>query len=512
MDRLVESSVIEFKREWNRSALNTVMAFANGMGGSLYIGIEDNGDPCGIDDTDGVQLKVVNALRDSVVPDIMGCISVAVEDVQGRAVVHVTVAPGPNRPYFLSSKGPTPAGTFVRQGPSTVSASFETIVRLMREDAPYAYEENESPFQDLTFDSARAHFERKGLALGQAQMETLGFFTASDTYTNLAWLLSDQCDVKTNCALFKGDTKLHFLDRRECTGSLLTQADDILSFLKRNNRLSSYVTEDWTSVETAGVPEVAYREAVLNLLVHQDYAAGVTGLVSVFDHSMEFVNAGGLMRTISESKLKLGCSKPRNRKLAEVFHRLGLIEAYGTGIPKMLEMYRNSTVKPDFVLVDDAFKTILPSMIGHMAPGSMPRTAGGDASPEEEGTMQTSAMPLRAACPGFEVAGDYRESSPYSVLAEHPTPTTSAEGPARRKYHVTDQGTYQIGGMTVTWREWRAVEYARDHDVVRRADLERELDMSQASIINLLRGLVQKGIFAKLGGGRSTAYRLAKTL
>lgn len=509
---LRESATVEFKRTWNHSGLRTVTAFANGMGGSLYIGIEDDGSPSGVDDVDEMQLKVTNALRDSITPDIMTSVSLEVENIDGQPVIHVQVAPGPNRPYFLTAKGPVPAGTFVRQGPSTVSATFETIIRLMREDAPYTYEENESAVQELTFDATRSRFARKGLELGKAQMETLGFYTASGTYTNLAWLLSDQCDVKTNCALFKGDSKLHFLDRFECTGSLLSQADDALAFLRRNNRLDSYVAEDWTSVETSGVPEVAYREAVLNLLVHQDYAAGVTGLISVFDHSMEFVNAGGLMRTISESKLKLGCSKPRNRRLAEVFHRLGLIEAYGTGIPKMMEMYRNSTVKPDFVLVDDAFKTILPNMIGHMAPGSMPKTIAGETSPVEEAQNQLGSMPLKAACPGFETAGDYRESSPHSLVASSQNAANNASAAAPANLTVLDGGTYTVGGLTVTWREYKAVEYARNHEVIKRSDLEKELGMSQASIINLLRDLVQKGLLTRLGGGRSTAYRLASGL
>lgn len=508
---LRESSSVEFKRIWNQGALKTVIAFANGRGGTLYLGIDDSGTPCSAMDTDSLQLQAINALRDSVEPNIMPYVDIQTAEIAMTPVVAISVAPAPNRPYFLASKGPIPAGTFIRQGPSTVSAPFSTIIKLMREDAPNTFEEQESHEQQLTFRDVEAAFARRDIAFGKSQMHTLGFFTDRGTYSNLALLLSDQCDIQTNCAAFKGNSKLHFLDRRECKGSLLRQFDEIVSFLRRNNQLSSYVSADWSSVDVAGVPETAFREAALNLLVHQDYAAGVTGLISIFDNSMEFVNAGGLLRSISESQLRIGCSSPRNRRLAEVFHRLGLIEAYGTGIPKMMEMYADSNVKPEFVLVEDGFKAILPNMIGHALPGALPKTIDGQASPAEAATPTEEPIRVSAHCLGFAYTGDYRADSPYGL---DPSAEAQPSDPDVQKpitYRQAQSGSFTFAGISVTWREYRALEYAGQHEVLKRSDLQRELGMSQASIINLLRGLVSKGLLLKMGGGRSTSYRLAQS-
>ena len=66
----VENKTTEFKREYVDDIKNTVIAFANGDGGNIFIGIDDDGSVCGVSDIDDIMLRVANAVRDSIRPDI----------------------------------------------------------------------------------------------------------------------------------------------------------------------------------------------------------------------------------------------------------------------------------------------------------------------------------------------------------------------------------------------------------------------------------------------------------
>ena len=106
-------------------------------------------------------------------------------------------------------------------------------------------------------------------------------------------------------------------------------------------------------------PEEALREALLNAVVHRDYAFSSSILISIFDDRIEFVSVGGLPKGISLDDILLGLSVPRNENLANVFYRLHLIEAYGTGIPKIMHSYDSCARKPELQATGNAFKITL---------------------------------------------------------------------------------------------------------------------------------------------------------
>ncbi len=113
--------------------------------------------------------------------------------------------------------------------------------------------------------------------------------------------------------------------------------------------------------DTRDYPEEALREALMNSLVHRDYAFSASTLVSVYDDRIEFVSVGGLPTGIALEDIMLGLSVCRNPKLAAVFYRLKLIEAYGTGIPKIMKAYAGNSLEPKFDVTSNAFKITLPN-------------------------------------------------------------------------------------------------------------------------------------------------------
>ena len=109
-------------------------------------------------------------------------------------------------------------------------------------------------------------------------------------------------------------------------------------------------------------PLDALREALLNCLVHRDYSFSASTLISVYDDRIEFVSIGGLPDGINLDDILLGISACRNPKLAAIFYRLELIEAYGTGIPKIMSSYKDTGFEPKIEVTNNAFKITLPNL------------------------------------------------------------------------------------------------------------------------------------------------------
>lgn len=355
-----ETDMVEFKREYSRSVLKAVVAFANTHGGMVLIGIEDDGTVCGVEDPEGVMLAVTNAIRDAVKPNAAMIAECEQLEVRGKTVVGIRVERGVDRPYYLADKGMRPEGVYVRQGAASYMASEAEIRTLLRESRDGAYESGRCLQQDLTFGGTRAFFEKEGLELGDAQMRSLGMVDGDGQFTNLAWMLSDQCTAVVKLACFFGTNRTTFKDRLEVSGSVLVQFERSLDFLAKH---MGYKTQfvNMRRVDYEDFPPDAVREALINAIVHRDYESQVATLISVLEDRLEFTSYGGLPTACSLGDFQLDVSVPRNPKLAAVFYRLRLIEAYGTGIRRMFEAYEGSGKTPVFDITRSFFRVRLPN-------------------------------------------------------------------------------------------------------------------------------------------------------
>ena len=357
----LENKTTEFKREYTDDLKFAVVAFANTDGGKIYIGINDDGGVQGVKDTDGTMLRITNMIRDVVRPDVTMFTECAVEEIDGQPVIVVNVQRGTARPYYLSGKGVRPEGVYIRQGASSVPASETAILNMIKETSGDCYEDARSINQQLTFEKADAFFAGRKVSFGEQQKRTLNIIGADGTYTNLGMLLSDQCVHTIKLAVFDGSKKTVFRDRKELTGSLLTQLENAYSYIDQFNRTRAEF-EGLDRIDKRDYPAEALREALLNAITHRDYSFSGSTLISIFDDRIEFVTIGGLVRGLSFNDIMLGVSALRNQKLANVFYRLHLIEAYGTGILKINESYADCNVKPQFEVTDNAFKITLPNI------------------------------------------------------------------------------------------------------------------------------------------------------
>lgn len=446
---LIENQNTEFKREFVSDLKKSIIAFANCNGGTLYIGIEDDGTVCGLENIDYTMLQVVNTIRDSIRPDVSMFTDLKNETIDGKNVLRIDVSQGTARPYYLSNKGIRSEGVFLRQGPSNVPASEAAILKMIKDTAGDSYEEARSIEQDLTFTKTTDFFNKKNIAFSPVQMKSLHIIGEDNTFTNLGFLLSEQCTHSIKLAVFQGSSKTVFRDRTECTGSLFNQLEEAYSYIDRYNNTRSEFSGMFR-VDMKDYPTEAIREALLNSIVHRNYSFSSSTLISIFDDRIEFLSVGGLVKGLSLEDINFGVSALRNPNLANIFYRLELIEAYGTGILKIKECYSDYKVKPTLEVTSNAFKITLPNTNFNK----------NQKSPRKEYIISDSNQPYYPSVQDEKI---------------------------NKVLDICDARGYVI-----------------------RKDIEEALETSQASAINLLKDMTSKGLLQKTGNARNIRYYRTK--
>ena len=356
---IFETEKIEFKSQFTEEIYKEVIAFANTDGGIVYVGMDNDGNAVGLKDVDKEYTRITNGIRDAIMPDVTMFVRFTIQD---NKVGCITVSEGTNKPYYLKGKGLKPSGVFVRQGTSSVPASLEQIRQMIKESDGDTFEESRSLEQELTFEAAEKAFKFYGVEFSREKYRALGMTQKKDgIYTNLAWILSDQCMHTTKIAVFSDEACTVFRDSREFGGSVFRQFENTVSYLALCNKTIS-VIKGVVRTDRQDYPEEAIREALLNAIVHRDYSFSGSIIINVTDCKMEFISLGGLLFGLSLDDIRSGISQPRNKNLAEVFHRLRLIESYGTGIRRIFNLYADCPKQPQIEVTANTFKIILPNM------------------------------------------------------------------------------------------------------------------------------------------------------
>ena len=359
--RFQETETVELKSIVMDDIKKEIIAFANCDGGTVYVGVSDDGTVLGVENADECALQISNMVRDTVKPDVTMFIHYEALDYEGKAVVTVNIQRGTNRPYYLAKKGLRPEGVYVRQGYSSVPATDTAIRQMIKETDGDSFENMRSINQALTFEATKTEFEKRNVAFGQPQMQTLKIVSADGVYTNLGLLLSEQCPHTIKAAVFEGINQNVFKDRREFSGSLMQQLNEVYDYIDFHNQTHA-TFQKLLRIDTRDYPEVAVREALLNSLVHRDYSFRASTLISIYENRIEFVSIGGLLPGLELDDLMMGVSVCRNPHLANVFYRLQLIEAYGTGMKKIMGAYADAQLQPKITTTNNAFKIILPNV------------------------------------------------------------------------------------------------------------------------------------------------------
>ena len=152
---------------------------------------------------------------------------------------------------------------------------------MIKETDGNRFEEMRSLEQNLTFVETSREFARRNGEFGLHRMKTLKLLNNDGIYTNLGLLLSEQCKHTIKVAVFQGTDQSVFKDRREFSGSLFKQLNEVYEYIDIHNQTQSTFNK-LLRIDTRDYPEDAIREALLNLMVHRDYGFQASALISIY--------------------------------------------------------------------------------------------------------------------------------------------------------------------------------------------------------------------------------------
>ena len=372
-----ESRNVEFKVTLPKESekyTKSVVAFAKSQGGKLIFGVDDKTrEVAGVDEDELFRMmdSISNAISDSCRPQIVP--NIEPQTVDAKTVIVVTVTPGANRPYYLKSKGKD-KGIFSRVAGTSRPAYPEKVKELELEGARIywdeltciGYEVTDEMVKKLCDDILRFR-NKMGLPKRDVTLTQLinwkllkkenDSLMASNAF---ALMTSDYFSFsKTQCAVFRGTERTVFLDKREFSGPIYEQIVEATDFVLRNIRLGATI-DGLVRKESYELPLEAIREMIINAHCHRNLMDDSCIQVAIYDDRLEVTSPGGLYNGLTYEELMNGHSKIRNRAIANVFNKMGLVESWGTGVKRILCAARDYGLPtPSFQVFDDMFRVNL---------------------------------------------------------------------------------------------------------------------------------------------------------
>jgi len=341
-----EGKTLEFKRDLSssRPALRTLAAFANSAGGRLVLGVEDaTRRVVGVAEPLALEERLANLVADAIEPRLLPDI-----EILPWRRTHLLVAkvhPSQLRPHHLKAEGPE-RGTYVRLGSTNRRADAALIAELRRRPDLGSFDEEPLPGLDseaLDFAAASECFAEHRI-LRRQDLGTLGLAAEHQggsvpTVGGVVLFGRDRLarfpDAWLQAGRFAGTDKSNLADQAEFRDYPVRAIDGAIGFVERNIRRGAEIGR-LRRRDIPAVPPVALREALVNAVVHADYAQrGAPIRVAVFDDRIEIENPGILLPGLTIDELRDGVSRLRNRVIGRVFKELGLIEQWGSGVQRM---------------------------------------------------------------------------------------------------------------------------------------------------------------------------------
>ena len=356
---LIEDSRNEFKKGLSDSLEKEVIAFLTTNGGNIYIGINDNGEIVGVnEDIDSMQLKIKDRIKNNILPATVGLYDIEVKEYDNKKYIHITVAAGNEKPYYLRKKGMTPDGCFIRIGSSCESLNEKQIEELFAKRTRNSLKNIVSPTQNLTFSQLKIYYEEKKYKINDSFLNQLGLIMDDGKYNYLAYLLADNNGISIKVATYSGNDAYDLIENEEYGYCCLIKATKnvINKFEQINKTFTKITSEDRKEVKM--FDKVAIKEAILNSFVHTLWEREYPPKFEIFNNHIAISSTGGIPFNVSKEDFLKGFSAPTHPELMRVFKDLELVEQLGTGIIRILKVYDKDVYEfsDNFIRVNFKFK------------------------------------------------------------------------------------------------------------------------------------------------------------
>ena len=372
-DLISECTAYDFKimleEKRPKSWLKSVSAFANGLGGSLFIGVDNDGIVKGLDDIQRVCETISNKIRDYIDP-LPEVEMIPHKTDEGMNVLQLKVNAGNYTPYYYVGDGQRVA--FVRIGDESVPATAEHMVRLVLKGSNKTYDSLITGYRkdDNSFIILANEFKKRTEQDWNTKyLLSFGLVTSKGYLTNAGALFSDDCPLwqsRLYCTRWDGKDKSDAINDAEFTGNIIMLLRGSMNFVKSNTK------RGWEKLPTGrkNKPEYAERavlEAMVNHFIHRDYTVmGGEVHLDIYDDRLTVTSPGGMCNGTLIQNLDIAnvSSERRNPILANVMAQLDYMEKRGSGLTricnetKALDGYQEA-LSPKFNSTPAQFQTII---------------------------------------------------------------------------------------------------------------------------------------------------------
>ena len=396
-----------------KSWLKSVSAFANGIGGTLFFGIDNDRNAVGLDDAQTDAEAISRLIKERITP--YPSFVLAPEREDGKDILVLSVSAGRSTPYYYKADGIMEA--YIRIGNESVIAPSYALNQLILKGMHRTYDElvSEYDFKDYAFSKLRERYKAwTGNSMEEKLFDSFDMRDEHGKLTNAGALLADDSPIRHSrlfCTRWNGLDKsggmVDALDSAEYSGSLIILLNEGVSFVKRNMKTRWKKTAD-SRVEMPDYCERSVFEALVNALIHRNYQIlGSEIHVEVFDDRLEITSPGGMMngRRVQDMDIRHIPSMRRNQVISDVFSRLGFMERRGSGIDRILNSYVEVAQKPTFYSDSDFFIVTLPNRsVATPAQISMESVASGAESAETSAESAETSTVLHGMSTDAEVS------------------------------------------------------------------------------------------------------------
>jgi len=370
-----EGKSLEFKKEIpknRQNLLKTVVAFANGSGGNIYVGVNDDRTVTGIkEEPFDLEEKLSSIIYDSIspIPNLFFQ-TTAFED---KIIFIIRVLPGANKPYYLKKLGPE-GGIFVRIGSTNRKADSQVAAELRRQARNISLDQEIDPSFDCDILDMRL-LEKFTELRGSKIKPTLDYLvkikaaqrydhTCHPTIGGILLFCSTLPDeysyARFRVSRFKAENRADLINSTTINDGLLAMPEKIMDFVRLYMEKKVEISA-LQRKEDYDIPLPAIREGILNAICHRDYSlTGADNKLDIFSDRIEITSPGTLPLGITLQDLGEGISEVRNRFIVKIFREAGYVEQLGTGIIRIKEACRtNALPEPKFEETGNFFKATI---------------------------------------------------------------------------------------------------------------------------------------------------------
>lgn len=351
-----------------KSWLKSVSAFANGLGGSLFFGIDNDGIVRGLDNVQHVCETISSKIRDYMDP--LPEVEMIPHEINGLPILQLKVMAGHYTPYYYVGDGQRIA--FVRVGDESTPATAEQMVRLVLKGSNKTYDSLHIDYkaEDYAFTILANTFkDRTKQEWDKKYLLSFGLVTGTGNLTNAGALFADDCPLRQSCLYctrWDGRVKGDAINDAEFTGNVLMLLREAMNFVKSNTKKGWKKLPDGRKNKSE-YAERAILETMVNHFIHRDYTVmGSEVHLDIYDDRLTVTSPGGMYNGMLIQDLDIAdvSSERRNPILANVMAQLDYMEKRGSGLTricnetKALDGYKDE-LKPKFRSTPTQFQTII---------------------------------------------------------------------------------------------------------------------------------------------------------